>query len=71
MWVMASELLGSRVAALLVLGKLPRQGACRGRESLPGKDLAGGVSPRPSALHASGLEHDSGNLVTLLPLLPR
>ena len=59
------------VEALLALGKLPRQGSCRGREGRPGKDLAGGVSPRPSALHASGLEHGSGGLVSWLPLLSR
>ena len=33
--------------ALLVLGKLPRQGSCRGRGGRPGKGLAGG-SPSPS-----------------------
>ena len=69
--LMAWELLDSRVAAPLVLGKFPWQGSCRGREGRPGKDHAGGVSPRPSALHASGLEHGSGSLVSLLPLLSR
>ena len=35
MWLMVSELSGSRVAAPLVLGKLPRQGSCRGSLTLP------------------------------------
>ena len=43
MWLMVSELSGPRVATPLVLGKLPRQGSCRGREGRPGKGLAGGV----------------------------
>src|SRR5215216_2836250 len=43
MWLRASELSGSRVAALLASGKLPRQGSCRGCGGRPGKGLAGGV----------------------------
>ena len=44
---MVSELLGSRVAALLVLGKLPRQGSCRGYAGRPGKGVAGRDPSRP------------------------
>ena len=40
---MVSELSGSRVAVLLVLRKLPRQGSCRGLVGVPGKGLAGGL----------------------------
>src|SRR5215216_619547 len=43
MWLRVSELSGSRVAAVLALGKLPRQGSCRGCGGRPGKGLAGGV----------------------------
>src|SRR5215216_670071 len=43
MWLRALELSGSRVAALLALGKLPRQGSCQGCGGCPGKGLAGGV----------------------------
>ena len=43
MLLTVSELLGSRVAALLVLGKLRRQGSCRGVVVVPGKGLAGGL----------------------------
>ena len=61
--------LGLEGGLLLVLDKLPRQGSFRGRGGRPGKGLAGGVSPCPSAIHASGPEHGSGSLVSLLPLL--
>ena len=67
MWLMMPELSGSRAVALLVLGELPRRSSCRGCEGHPGKGLAGEVSPRPSALHASGLEHGSGNLCFFCP----
>src|SRR6266496_2682074 len=68
MWLRASELSGSRVAALLVLGKLPRQGSCRGCGGRPGKGLAGGVylALLPFVFLA---RHCSGRLVTSL-LLP-
>jgi len=41
--------------ALLALGKLPRQGSCRGRGGRPGKGLAGGVHLAPLLFYASGL----------------
>ena len=66
MWVMASELLGSRVAALLVLGKLPRQGSCRGCGGRPGKGLAGGVH-LALLLFVFLAWRCSGCLVSLLP----
>ena len=52
---MVSELPGPRVAALLVLGRLPRQGSCQGYVGRPGKGVAGGNPSCPFALHASGL----------------
>src|SRR3954464_8875678 len=55
MFSMVSEHLGSRVVALLVLGKLPRQGPCRGYVSCPGKALAGESPPCPFAPRTSGL----------------
>ena len=67
MWVMASELLGSRVAALLALGKLPRQGSCRGCGGLPGKGLVGGVH-LTLLLFVFLAWRCSGRLVPLLPL---
>ena len=45
MWLL--EFLDRRVAASLVLGKLPRQGSCRGREGHPSKGLARGVHLAP------------------------
>ena len=63
---MVLEPLGSRVAALLVLGKLPQQGSCRGRGGRPGKGLAGGA--RLALLLFVFLAwHCSGYLVALLP----
>src|SRR3990170_3869771 len=41
--------------APLVLGKLPRQGSCRGRGGRPGKGLAGGACLTPLLFSASGL----------------
>ena len=38
---MVSVPLGSRVATMLVLGELPRQGSCRGCVGRPSKDLTG------------------------------
>ena len=64
---MVSELLGSRVAALLVLGKLPRQGSCRGCGGRPGKGLAGGVHLTP-LLFVFLAWRCSGRLVPLRPL---
>ena len=52
---MVSELSGSRVAALLVLGKSPRQDSCRGFVGRPGKGVAGGSPSCPFSLHASSL----------------
>ena len=52
---MVSELSGSRVAALLVLGKSPRQGSCRGHVGRPSKGVAEGSPSCPFAHHASGL----------------
>ena len=65
-WLMVLELLGSRVAALLVLGKLPRQGSCRGCGGRPGKGLAGGAH-LALLLFVFLAWRCSGCLVALLP----
>ena len=62
---MVLELLGSWGAALLVSGKLPQQGHCRGCGGRPGKGLAGGVHLAP-LLFMFLAWHCSGCLVALL-----
>ena len=66
MWLRVSELSGSRVAALLALGKLPWQGSCRGCGGRPGKGLAEGVH-LALLLFVFLAWRCSGCLVALLP----
>ena len=67
MWLRALELSSSRVVALLALGKLPRQGSCRGCGGHPSKGLAGGVLLAP-LLFVFPAWPWSGRHVPLLPL---
>ena len=63
---MVSELSGSRVAAMLALGELPRQRSCWGCVGRPGKGLAGGKPILLFDLLAPLSWRCSGSLVFLL-----